>query len=791
MAQNVQPSTTSNGHQPITLPLPLSTITATNEANGASSTTSAALRTNKRPRDSTPAQIQSTSFKDQPQITSFRRIEFVVFSGYEIKPGFASPYPIDELMAVAPAGPSTAQPLADKRVLAQTAGSAGGKAPKTGSRKSSTKAHTPVAPTLVTQVGEVLHPEEALEDRKTLLSPELELGLLEAREPSPELGLSLNDILMEDILAPESSIDPEDRTSTPVPSVGEPIALEGISAPNPPPVDVSLMSNPGFPPFSFQTIQLSNDTVSSLPPIQHVQPKVPAAPLQPLAPLSSSSSDSDHPMPFAFNPAALHVAAPPPLPPALPPVVPASGENEDLGVPAPATEPNSVPPSHIPSSIPQSPNSRPQPPSRGNGGRFLPKPEGESVKSKRKIAKAAKEAELIANPPPARPMTVREQRERDRKEREEKEKLAGPSQSASETTKRLFVCRGCFKYMVHEGAYKAHEKTCDFKHPPGRKVYQRGAHTIWEVDGAIQKLYCQNLCLFSKLFIEHKYMFFDLEGFMFYILTDATPSQDWVLGYFSKEKVSYDDYNLACIVTFPPYQKKNYGTLLIEFSYELSRRLSPTPGTPERPLSDLGLKGYLSYWTGVLVRYFRAVYQVRGDPEPLAFGAQPSEEEAQRRRNRRSRGWDGELPPGVTSVSTTLTFRRNSGGTPTAAMTKKERRLSSTTGSEFEFPTSLEEVADATNMRKEDVAFALVESGLAVWRRKRKVKVEVEDVNAVDLGLATPIPNSGGAGGGGMEELEEEKEMDELVITPELVEEVAERKQVKRFLVMELAHVLL
>jgi hypothetical protein len=37
----------------------------------------------------------------------------------------------------------------------------------------------------------------------------------------------------------------------------------------------------------------------------------------------------------------------------------------------------------------------------------------------------------------------------------------------------------------------------------------------------------------------------------------------------SQEKVSYDDYNLACIVTFPPYQKKGYGTLLIEFSASL------------------------------------------------------------------------------------------------------------------------------------------------------------------------------------------------------------------------------
>lgn len=33
-----------------------------------------------------------------------------------------------------------------------------------------------------------------------------------------------------------------------------------------------------------------------------------------------------------------------------------------------------------------------------------------------------------------------------------------------------------------------------------------------------------------------------------------------------QEKISYDDYNLACIVVLPPYQKKGYGMLMIEFS---------------------------------------------------------------------------------------------------------------------------------------------------------------------------------------------------------------------------------
>ena len=50
----------------------------------------------------------------------------------------------------------------------------------------------------------------------------------------------------------------------------------------------------------------------------------------------------------------------------------------------------------------------------------------------------------------------------------------------------------------------------------------------------LYQVYCQNLCLFGKLFIETKYIFFDVEGFMFYLITDATPSFDHVLGFFSK-----------------------------------------------------------------------------------------------------------------------------------------------------------------------------------------------------------------------------------------------------------------
>lgn len=59
--------------------------------------------------------------------------------------------------------------------------------------------------------------------------------------------------------------------------------------------------------------------------------------------------------------------------------------------------------------------------------------------------------------------------------------------------------------------------------------------------------------------------------------------------------MSWDNNNLACILIFPPWQRKGLGKILMGISYELSK-LEDRTGGPEKPLSELGRIGYLNFW---------------------------------------------------------------------------------------------------------------------------------------------------------------------------------------------------
>ncbi|KAF4093168.1 hypothetical protein AMELA_G00028980 [Ameiurus melas] len=167
---------------------------------------------------------------------------------------------------------------------------------------------------------------------------------------------------------------------------------------------------------------------------------------------------------------------------------------------------------------------------------------------------------------------------------------------------RLYMCEFCLKYMKSQTILRRHMAKCVWKHPPGDEIYRKGAISVFEVDGKKNKIYCQNLCLLAKLFLDHKTLYYDVEPFLFYVMTEANNTGCHLVGYFSKEKNSFLNYNVSCILTMPQYMRQGYGKMLIDFSYLLSK-VEEKVGSPERPLSDLGLISYRSYWKEVLLRY--------------------------------------------------------------------------------------------------------------------------------------------------------------------------------------------
>ncbi|OXB71476.1 UNVERIFIED_CONTAM: hypothetical protein H355_006982 [Colinus virginianus] len=124
---------------------------------------------------------------------------------------------------------------------------------------------------------------------------------------------------------------------------------------------------------------------------------------------------------------------------------------------------------------------------------------------------------------------------------------------------KLYLCEFCLKYMKSRTILQQHMKKCGWFHPPANEIYRKNNISVFEVDGNVSTIYCQNLCLLAKLFLDHKTLYYDVEPFLFYVLT-----QNDVKGYL------------------------------------LSKREGQA-GSPEKPLSDLGRLSYMAYWKSVIL----------------------------------------------------------------------------------------------------------------------------------------------------------------------------------------------
>jgi hypothetical protein len=108
----------------------------------------------------------------------------------------------------------------------------------------------------------------------------------------------------------------------------------------------------------------------------------------------------------------------------------------------------------------------------------------------------------------------------------------------------LYVCEFCLTYMKKLKSLRKHKSECTCRQPPGREIYRENEISVYELDGKENRAYCQKLCLLAKLFLDHKTLYYDVTPFYFYVVTKVDSHGAHIVGYFSKEKVSW----MICIL---------------------------------------------------------------------------------------------------------------------------------------------------------------------------------------------------------------------------------------------------
>lgn len=105
-------------------------------------------------------------------------------------------------------------------------------------------------------------------------------------------------------------------------------------------------------------------------------------------------------------------------------------------------------------------------------------------------------------------------------------------------TDTLYLDEFTLKFFLTKEELVAFRRKCTLMHPPGDELYRHDGIAMFEVDGAVQKEYCQNLSYVAKMFLDHKTLYYDVDPFLFYIMCEVDEFGYHIVGYYSKEKYS-------------------------------------------------------------------------------------------------------------------------------------------------------------------------------------------------------------------------------------------------------------
>ena len=155
------------------------------------------------------------------------------------------------------------------------------------------------------------------------------------------------------------------------------------------------------------------------------------------------------------------------------------------------------------------------------------------------------------------------------------------------------ICHRCLSAFYEESTHDVHIASfCSAATIPGKIVYENESPKlrVHLIDGAEHVMYCRNLSLLGRCFIDSKDLVNDVDILEFFVVAvHATSIPDdgtamgkeavamlnkfdsqwdnyFVAGYFCRVKHK-PDHCLSCITTFPMFQRMGLGMLMLDIAY--------------------------------------------------------------------------------------------------------------------------------------------------------------------------------------------------------------------------------